>query len=125
MGVVLAACAAIAVLPISPETIRISISDAFLGVVMGLLISGFMVPSTSVKHDIHWDEVKLAGPSKLFGPSLGKTRTVLLWRDIVSEGTVATGYHFVATASDDRIYYSPYSNGLKPFKLQVSSVLGG
>jgi len=94
-----------------------------LGLIMGLLISGFMVPSISPTHDIHWDEDFLEGPSKLFGPSLGKIRTKFRWNDIVTNGTVATGYNFVESLSGDRIYYSPYSKGLKPFRTKLASVM--
>jgi len=92
---------------------------------MGLLISGFMVPSLSSRHDIYWDEETIEGPNKLFGPSLSGTRIKLNWKDIVSNGAVATGYSYVEASSGHRVYYSPYSKGLRPLKKKISSIMRG
>jgi len=90
-----------------------------LPLVMGLLISGFMVPSLSPRHDIYWNNETLEGPNKLFGPSLRGTRVKLNWKDIVSKGTVATGYSYIEISSGERIYFSPYSNGLESFHAKI------
>ena len=98
------------------ENETISLWLGFLIAVMGLLCSGFMVPSLSPTHDILWDEESLEGPSKLSGPSLGQNHTIIKWDDVTTTGQTSTGYFYVGSRDGSKIYYSPYSKGLGSFK---------
>lgn len=74
--------------------------------VIGLAISGFMAPSLTHMHDVHWDAEGIEGPSSLFGPTLGLSRTRIAWTDIASVGSTVTDYWFVEGADRRRIYWS-------------------
>lgn len=73
---------------------------------MGLAIAGFMAPSVTSIHSVHWNEVGIEGPSATFGPTLGTKRTMISWAQIERTGKTSTGYWFVETVDNRRIYWS-------------------
>jgi len=73
---------------------------------IGLAIAGFMAPSVTSIHSVHWNEVGIEGPSATFGPTLGSKRTMISWAQIERTGKTVTGYWFVETADNRRIYWS-------------------
>jgi len=77
-----------------------------LGAAMGAAIAGFMAPSVTLVHAVSWNVHGMCGPSKLFGLTLGRARTEIQWNDIVSSGSTATGYWFIASSDGRRIYWS-------------------
>jgi hypothetical protein len=82
---------------------------AWLGLalsLMGLAIAGFMAPSLTSMHNVHWTAVGIEGPCKLFGPTLGKARTIIPWSDVVRTGTTMTGYWYVQGKDGRRVYWS-------------------
>lgn len=72
----------------------------------GLAIGGFMSPSLTHVHDVFWDAEGIEGPSSLFGPTLGLSRTKIAWGDIVSVGETVTSYWFVQSSDRRRVYWS-------------------
>jgi hypothetical protein len=73
---------------------------------LGLGAAGFMSPSLTSVHKVTWDDESVEGPSNLFGPTLGLRRTRMLWGDIARTGTTVTGYWFVESRDDRRVYWS-------------------
>lgn len=73
---------------------------------MGLAIGGFMAPSLTHMHDVHWSEGVIEGPSRMFGPTLGLARTSIAWGDVVRSGSTMTGYRYVETLDGRRVYWS-------------------
>jgi hypothetical protein len=73
---------------------------------MGLAIGGFMAPSLTHMHDVHWSEGVIEGPSRMFGPTLGLARTSIAWSDVVRTGSTMTGYRYVETLDGRRVYWS-------------------
>ena len=74
--------------------------------VLGALIAGFMAPSLTSIHAVHWNEVGIEGPAKTFGPTLGTARTEIAWSDIVKTGKTITGYWFIESGDGRRVYWS-------------------
>jgi hypothetical protein len=74
--------------------------------VLGIAIAGFMAPSLTAIHAIHWNEYGIEGPSKMFGPTLGSARTEIAWSELVKTGKTITGYWFVESSDGRRIYWS-------------------
>jgi hypothetical protein len=73
---------------------------------LGLAITGFMAPSVTSVHSVHWNEAGIEGPSTTFGPTLGAKRTTILWGQIERTGKTITGYWFVEAADKRRVYWS-------------------
>jgi hypothetical protein len=73
---------------------------------MGLAAGGFMSPSLTHMHDVHWSEGVIEGPSRMFGPTLGLARTSIAWSDVVRTGSTMTGYRYVETLDGRRVYWS-------------------
>ncbi len=48
-------------------------------VLLGLAIAGFMTPSVTAVHAVHWNDKGIEGPSSTFGPTLGAKRTAIGW----------------------------------------------
>jgi hypothetical protein len=74
--------------------------------VMGLAIAGFMAPSLTSVHAVHWNSEGVEGPSTLFGPTLGLKRTQIIWSDIMNTGRTFTSYWFIESSDGRRIYWS-------------------
>jgi hypothetical protein len=73
---------------------------------LGLFIAGFMAPSATALHSVHWNDIGIEGPSTTFGPTLGVRRTAIPWEQIERTGKTATGYWFVEATDRRRIYWS-------------------
>ena len=73
---------------------------------LGAAIAGFMAPSVTSIHIVRWNEHGIEGPSKMFGPTLGVSRTEIAWSEIVKTGTTKTGYWFVEADDGRRVYWS-------------------
>jgi hypothetical protein len=73
---------------------------------LGAAIAGFMAPSVTSIHIVHWNEHGVEGPSKMFGPTLGASRTEIAWSEIVKTGKTITGYWFVESGDGRRVYWS-------------------
>lgn len=73
---------------------------------MGLAIAGFMAPSLTSVHAVHWNPTGVEGPSILFGPTLGLRRTQIIWSDIVKTGATLTSYWFIESGDGRRVYWS-------------------
>jgi hypothetical protein len=80
--------------------------EPLLLLLVGAAIAGFMAPSLTHMHDLQWSEDGVAGPSKMFGPTLGVARTRIRWPDIVKTGATITGYWYIETNDRRRIYWS-------------------
>ncbi|HEX3430028.1 MAG TPA: hypothetical protein VHT03_04000 [Rhizomicrobium sp.] len=74
--------------------------------VMGLAVAGFMAPSLTSLHAVHWNSEGIEGPSTLFGPTLGLKRTQIMWSEIVKAGTTFTSYWFIESGDGRPIYWS-------------------
>jgi hypothetical protein len=74
--------------------------------VLGAFIAGFMAPSLTSMHAVHWNEHGIEGPAKMFGPTLGAARTEIAWSDIAKTGKTITGYWFVESDDGRRVYWS-------------------
>jgi hypothetical protein len=72
----------------------------------GLAIAGFMSPSVTSIHAVHWSERGIEGPAKLFGPTLGIARAQIAWSDIAKSGKTITGYWYVESTDGRRVYWS-------------------
>lgn len=66
----------------------------------------FMAPSLTRWHDVRWDGHGIRGIGKMFGPTLGWTRTRIAWPEIVRVGRTMTGYWYVETVDRRRVYWS-------------------
>lgn len=75
-------------------------------VIFGAVISGFMLPSLTSKHDVIWNEKYIEGGCKLLGPTLGLTRAQIEWSEIVSFGTTWTSYWYLQANDGRRVYWS-------------------
>ncbi|HWC64406.1 MAG TPA: hypothetical protein VG501_12330 [Rhizomicrobium sp.] len=84
-------------------------------VAMGAAIAGFMAPSLTNAHVVHWTRDYVEGPARMFGPTLGAARTRINWDDIVRTGKTITGYWFIETADRRRIYWSYLYKGYGAF----------
>jgi hypothetical protein len=73
---------------------------------MGGLIAGFMAPSITRVHAVQWTSSSVVGPSRLFGPTLGTSRTEIAWSELTRTGKTATGYWYVEARDGQRIYWS-------------------
>lgn len=74
--------------------------------VIGICCGGFMAPSLTSVHKVIWTQAGIEGPSKMFGPTLGTARTMILWGDISRTGTTFTSYWYVEAADGRRVYWS-------------------
>lgn len=74
-------------------------------------MAGFMVPSLTTIHAVHWDKHGIEGPSRLFGPTLGIARTRIPWDKIVAGGETITQYYFVESKDGRRVYWSGLYRG--------------
>lgn len=72
----------------------------------GAALALFMSPSLLHIHDVGWNAEGVSGPSSLFGPTLGSSRTNIRWADIVATGSTATSYWFIQSSDGRRIYWS-------------------
>jgi hypothetical protein len=79
---------------------------AVAAALVGAAIAGFMAPSLTSMHAVCWSERGIEGPTKIFGPTLGLSRTEIAWADIVTTGKTATGYWYVQSADGRRVYWS-------------------
>lgn len=75
-------------------------------VAVGLALTLFMGPSLTHLHDLSWTDAEIEGPSRLFGPSLGLSRTSILWDEIGAVGATITSYWFIQSNDGRRIYWS-------------------
>jgi hypothetical protein len=75
---------------------------AFLGVVF----VGASAPQVIWDHKVRWNQKGIEGPAKIFGLTLGATRTEIAWSDIVRTGRTQTGYWYVESGDGRRIYWS-------------------
>ncbi len=83
-----------------------ALATALICVVVGGALTIFMGPSLTHRHDVSWNPKEITGPSRLFGPSLGYSRTTIRWNDIASTGKTATDYWFIQASDGRRIYWS-------------------
>lgn len=78
----------------------------FVLLLVGLPCAVFMSPSLTDLHNVNWSSSGVEGPSRLFGPTLGRQRTSIDWAEIESAGKTSTGYWYVQTADHRRVYWS-------------------
>lgn len=88
---------------------------------IGAPLAAFMSPSLTHTHDVSWNDVQATGPCKLFGLTLGRSRTSISWNAVVSTGKTASGYWFIESDDGRRIYWSYLYPGYGRFveKLQA------
>ena len=72
----------------------------------GAAAAGFMAPSLTSLHAVHWNANQIEGPSKMFGPTLGLARTAIKWTDIAKIDSTFTGYDYVQSRDGRRVYWS-------------------
>ena len=84
--------------------------------VTGAALALFMAPSLTHWHDVIWTEAMIEGPSRMFGPTLGRARTQIRWDEIARTGSTVTGYSFVETPDRRRIYWSYLYRGFAVFE---------
>lgn len=92
---------------------------------MGLAIGGFMSPSLTHVHDVHWSEDVIEGPSRMFGPTLGLARTTIAWSDVVRTGSTITGYWYVEALDGRRVYWSYLYKGNAMLEAALASKCPG
>jgi hypothetical protein len=80
---------------------------------VGISIAGFMAPSLTSVHQVHWTDEGIDGPSKMLGPTLGTARTTIDWSDIVRTGVTATSYWYVEAHDGRRVYWSYLYKGYR------------
>lgn len=73
---------------------------------IGFPMAIFMAPSITHLHDVRWDSKEVNGPCRLFGLSLGLSRTSISWDEIKSTGKTITGYWFIQSRDGRRVYWS-------------------
>jgi hypothetical protein len=73
---------------------------------LGAAAGGFMTPSLTSIHRVHWTEDHIEGPSRLFGPTLGVARTAIAWADLTRAGKTITSYWYVEAGDGRRVYWS-------------------
>lgn len=72
----------------------------------GAAIAGFMAPSVTSVHAVHWNDNGIEGPAKIFGLTLGVARAEIAWADIAGIGKTITGYWYVESGDGRRVYWS-------------------
>ncbi|QNA85209.1 hypothetical protein G4G27_15285 [Sphingomonas sp. So64.6b] len=82
------------------------LAAGFICLLPGIALIIFMGSSLSGMHDVSWNSTNVSGPSRLFGPSLGRSRTTIRWDEIVSTGKTTTSYWFIQSRDGRRIYWS-------------------
>jgi len=87
---------------------------------MGAAFSGLMAPALSSIHDVNWNAQYVEGAAKMFGPTLGRTRTQIKWSDIASTGTTNTQYWYIQADDGRRIYWSYLYDGHGAFAQMLS-----
>lgn len=75
-------------------------------IVVGIVLAVFMGGSLTHAHDLTWTDSSIEGPSRLFGPGLGRSRTSLRWSEIAAAGKTFTGYWYVRAHDGRRIFWS-------------------
>lgn len=88
---------------------------------LGAAIAGFMAPSVTSIHAVHWNDRGVEGPAKMFGPTLGTARTEIEWQDIVKTGKTITGYWYVESGDGRRVYWSFMYKGYGALVLALRS----
>jgi hypothetical protein len=73
---------------------------------VGFVLALFMAPSLTHMHDVSWTDAGVEGPSRLFGPGLGLSRTSITWDHIDAVGATITSYWFVQSNDGRRVYWS-------------------
>lgn len=73
---------------------------------LGLVFVGASAPQVVWDHKVRWNQKGIEGPAKMFGLTLGATRTEIAWSDIVRTGRTQTGYWYVESGDGRRIYWS-------------------
>lgn len=53
---------------------------------LGLVFVGASAPQVAWDHEVRWSQRGIEGPAKMFGLTLGATRTEIAWSDIVRTG---------------------------------------
>ena len=84
--------------------------------VLGGALALFMAPSLTHVHDVIWTDTSIEGPSRMFGPTLGRARTLIRWDEIERTGSTATSYSFVETVDRRRVYWSYLYRGFAVFE---------
>jgi hypothetical protein len=80
----------------------VAAAAAFLGIVF----VGASAPQIAWDHKVRWNQTGIEGPAKMFGLTLGPTRTEIAWSDIVRTGRTQTGYWYVESRDGRRVYWS-------------------
>ncbi len=91
------------------------LATALICLVVGGALTIFMAPSLTRMHDVNWNSTEVNGPSKLFGLSLGRSRTAIRWDEVTSTGKTATSYWFIQSDDGRRIYWSYLYSGYGQF----------
>jgi hypothetical protein len=73
---------------------------------LGLVFVGTSAPQVAWDHKVRWNQKGIEGPTKMFGLTLGPTRTEIAWSDIVGTGRTQTGYWYVESRDGRRVHWS-------------------
>ena len=76
---------------------------------IGAAAAGFMAPSTTSIHAVHWNDHGVEGPAKMFGPTLGLARTEIAWPEIAKTGKTKTAYWYVESGDGRRVTGATYT----------------
>ena len=95
--------------------------DAAGVALLGAAIAGFMAPSVTSIHAVHWNDRGVECPAKMLGPTLGTARTEIEWQDIVKTGKTITGYWYVESGDGRRVYWSFLYKGYGALVLALRS----
>ena len=71
-----------------------------------LIMALFMTPSLTSWHDVVWDDRQVFGASRLFGLTLGWSRTSIAWHEIVRVARTWSGDWYVEAADGRRVHWS-------------------
>lgn len=78
---------------------------------LGIVFVGASAPQIAWDHKVRWNQKGIEGPAKMFGLTLGSTRTEIAWSDIVRTGRTPTGYWYVESGDGRRVYWSYLCEG--------------
>jgi hypothetical protein len=86
---------------------------------LGAVFVGASAPQVAWDHKVCWNHKGIEGPAKLFGLTLGATRTEIGWSDIVRTGRTPTGYWYVESRDGRRVYWSYLCAGYEALTLEL------
>ncbi len=86
------------------------------------LLSLILFISLNPKNDLIWTDEYVEGSTKLFFGTLICKRTLIRWTEITLVGTTTSGYAYLETVDQRRIYWSYLYKGYSEFEKQFNKM---